>query len=740
VLGNRYGPASARESLVARDALVSHVRELTTRRLTTIAAPTGYGKTTLLTQWLEVEERPVAWLSLEPDDNDPTRLWLGVLEAFETVRPGIVRTLAPSLRRSGEGRMARALALLVNELSLLDRQAVLVLDDFHVLSTSAGQESIASFVRYVPDTVRVVISTRSDPPLPLGRLRANGELGEIRSDELRFRLRHIDQLLRTSVDLALSESDLRLLEARTEGWPAGCYLAALSLRGCTDQRRFLTRFGGTDRHVFDYLASEVLRSLPESDQTFLLRSSILGRLTGPICDAVLQRSGSSHDLQRLEATNMFLIPLDDERACYRYHRLFAELLRFELAQREPESLAGLHSRAAIACEQAGVVTEAVDHAVAAEDFELARDIILRHWVGLTRAGHHETVRLLLARLDPGWLEQEAGLALAAAWMESQAGAARPVIDRWLEIAEHAPMSEASPLWSRSRELELAVVRISSLFDDVGRYVADSEDVVRLARQLPPSVAREHTELIGGTSLAYGLFLAGRAEDARIALDDAPPAVAPSDAPVTSIVRAAVRSLVEQHLGRPASAASAGRAAIELVERFGLEETLPKVGLAYTAMGKVLAGEDRLGDAEALLEKGVSTRELPAGNLGHAHACLELALVRARREQELAARRLLSQARAAIDASPDPGMLPMLAEEVELLLGSGPEPAAYADLLSRAEVRVLRRLATSMTQREIARDLYLSLNTIKSHVRGIYQKLGVASRSEALEVARQREFI
>lgn len=735
LLSTKLRPPAAHDELVNRPQLVASLQEATARSITIVAAPTGFGKTTLLSQWLGGEDRATAWLSLEPADGDPVRLWLYVTEALGAIEPAITASVGPALRTGGQRVTGTALPLLLNELAVLDRQIALVLDDYHAITAQACHESLAFFVDRLPDTVRLVISTRSNPPFPLGRLRAAGELSEVRSHDLRFTQEEIHKLVATTAGVELDPGELRLLEERTEGWPAGCYLAALSLRDRADRTSFLLRFAGSNRHVVDYLGQEVLAVQEPGLRSFLLQSSILERLSAPICNEVLRRDDSRQLLTRLDDENLFLVALDEEGDYYRYHRLFAELLRFELAQEAPELLPELHRRAAVACEEAGALSEAVDHALAAGDRDLARDVVARHWLTLLRSSHHETVRMLLARIGPDAAEQDAGLALIAAWSAALAGEHEDLVERWLRAAERAPGSEPFPLGTASREIEIALIRASFLYGDVGRQRSCARQLMRMLDRLSPDDPAAGFRFLAHVALAYGLFMSGRAREALTQLDRSADEVREATGLRQAIVfAAALRSLVEDRLGHASAAEAAATVAAGLADEYGVNDQ-PVAGVVYTALGKVFARRGDLADAEALLEKAARLRERPSGNLGHVHTSLELALVLSERGERQRARGILGSARETLSSSADAGMLGELADDVGRTLDRRFARDTGDGELSDAELRVLRLLSTRLTQREIARELYLSLNTVKTHVRAIHRKLGVSSRLEAVSAAR-----
>jgi LuxR family maltose regulon positive regulatory protein len=342
-----------------------------------VSAPAGFGKTTLLAEWLapDVDKgEPIAWLSLDRRDSDPTVFWSYVVAA---VRKAVtdVGTDALSTLQSTPEALEAVVTSLVNDLEALADDVVLVLDDYHVVESVEVHDSMRFFVEHLPARLRLVVASRADPPWPLAALRVRGELLEVRASDLRFTAEEAASYLNDAMSLGLGAADVEALEARTEGWIAALQLAALSLQGRDDARAFIDHFAGDDRFVVDYLVDEVLDRQPDEVRAFLLETSILHRLTAPLCAAVTGRSDARATLEALERSNLFLVALDDRRRWYRYHHLFAEVLRARLADEEPNRIAGLHSRASEWFEANGDSAEAVHHALAAEDFTRAAELI-----------------------------------------------------------------------------------------------------------------------------------------------------------------------------------------------------------------------------------------------------------------------------------------------------------------------------------------------------------------------------
>ena len=388
-----------RQGLVARSRLSGLLGDGGRARLTLVSAPAGFGKTTLLSDWahhaLSVG-RKVAWVSLDPSDNETGSFWSYVVAALQRALPGLdpaglQRIESPPTSLEG------LLTPLLNDLAAQPAEVWLVLDDYHVLVDPEVRRGVAFFLEHLPDTVHVLISTRADPDLPLPRWRVRGELVEVRAADLRFTHAEATAYLNSSAGLDLVPTDVAALEERTEGWIAALQLAALSLRGRADSSGFIARFAGTDRYVVDYLVEEVLVHQPEQVHDFLLRTAVVDRLTGSLCDALTGRDDGELTLEVLERSNLFLVPLDDDREWYRYHHLFADVLRAHLLAEQGDLVALLHQRASGWYEEHGFADEAVRHALDARDFDRAA-YLMELAVPAIRRHRRETILL-------GWLRE-----------------------------------------------------------------------------------------------------------------------------------------------------------------------------------------------------------------------------------------------------------------------------------------------------------------------------------------------
>ncbi len=377
LLDSKLHAPNGRRRLVPRPRLGERLDGGLMATLTLVSAPAGFGKTTILSQWLSLwigDVSCVAWLSLDGRDNLAETFWTYVITSLRTSVPGL-GTAALALLQSHPCPFEEVLIALLNDIGALPHDVVLVLDDYHVIEEPAIQEQMTFVLDHRPAQLRVVISGRTDPPLPVARLRARGELVEIRAADLRFSSGEASAYLNEAMNLALKPEDVSALEARTEGWIAALQLAALSLQGRDDVSGFIRTFAGDDRYVVDYLVQEVLEHQPEPVRQFLLQTSILDRLSGPLCDAVTGREDSTGMLTQLERANLFLVPLDDRRLWYRYHQLFADVLQVHLREQYPNDAATLHGLASRWFEVNESPAEAITHALAARDFGRAAELV-----------------------------------------------------------------------------------------------------------------------------------------------------------------------------------------------------------------------------------------------------------------------------------------------------------------------------------------------------------------------------
>jgi len=725
-----------RPGLVSRNELVARLVNGDGRKLILVCAPAGWGKSILLSEWCASDEetRPFAWVSLDPSDDDPVRVWSYLIAALRTVEPEVGRASLAALPTAGQALVDAVLPPLLNELAALPHPLVLVIDDYHVVHDPVIHESVAYLLRHLPSAVQLAVTSRADPPLPLGSLRAAGEVTEIRAAELRFSDVEADSLLNGSFALGLDPEEVTMLNERTEGWPAGLQLAALSLREQENQGTAVRAFAGDDRHIGDYL-HEVLDVQAQPLQGFLLRTSILERLCPSLCDAV---SGDGDALARLEESyrsNLFLVALDGRGHWYRYHHLFRDLLRHELARAQPELVPELHRRASAWHQAQGDAGEAIAHATAAGDFADAGELIARHWRPIWNLGQRETVARWIDALPRDVVLADPRLCLARGWTSLFLGRSDEV-EPWVRAAEAGTVP--GPLFdgTASVEANAALLRCTHAYfgGDVGVSVEEGRRAVALDPD-EESPSRAVARLV----LALPLYFARELGPAAHLLEDAlRPLPGPDWADVLISIFGRLAA-VRADTGEPERAERALVEAERYVEELRLGE-LPSANLVHVARGKLLEERGDMAAAEAGFARAVVLARRGGRRLELAHALLLRARLERRRDHA-EARSLAREAREVLAACPDPGVLGELLAKTERALQLTPPRPAASGLpvdpeLSERELAVLRLLGGDLSQRELASELYVSFNTVKAHTRSIFRKLEVGSRAEA--VARGRE--
>jgi LuxR family transcriptional regulator, maltose regulon positive regulatory protein len=436
LLATKVNLPRTRPDRLARSRLVQRLDEGMGRPLVLVCTPAGFGKTTLLADWAADATLPVGWLSLDPDDNEPMRFWRYVVAALDRVAGRLGEQIVPLLSPDSGTSTHGVVTALINRLQAQPDELALVLDDYHLIDEPAIHDSLGFLLSHLPPRLHLAIASRSDPPLPLARLRASGQLAELRAADLRFTPREAAAFLREVWKLDLPPEAVAALEDRTEGWAVGLQLAALSLQGRPDTDAFLDAFTGTHRYVLDYLSEEVLGRLPDQVRRFLLQTSILERLSGPLCDAVTGDSDGQGMLEELERANLFLVPLDEERRWWRLHHLFADLLRARMLQTKPDLVPELHHRAAGWCEQHGLIDEAIRHALAAGDTPWATQLVEEHLGETLRSGESVALARWLSLLPDDTVRSRPGLCLAKAMTELNLDHLESA-ERLLEHAERA---------------------------------------------------------------------------------------------------------------------------------------------------------------------------------------------------------------------------------------------------------------------------------------------------------------
>jgi LuxR family transcriptional regulator, maltose regulon positive regulatory protein len=609
LLATKLHVPQPRPGFLPRPRLTERLTEATALELVLVCTPAGFGKTTLLGDWARHSQRPVAWLSLDQGDNDPARFWRHVAAALERVCPGIAEQVAGLLGPPAPPSFEGLMTALVNELAAQPEPVLLVLDDYHLVDAQPVHASVGFLVEHLPPGLRLVLASRADPPLPLARLRARGQLAELRERDLRFTAEEATALLRAVVGPDLPDAAVTALAARTEGWAAGLQLAILSLRGQADVAGFVEEFSGSHRYVLDYLTEEVLDRQPDQVRSFLLETSVLERLSGELCDTVTGRADGQAMLEQVERANLFLVPLDEVRGWWRYHRLFADLLRARLAREQPERLPRLHRVAAAWHEQHGLIDDAVPHAMAAGDTLWTARLLERHLDELLLRGENATVdrwlRALPAELAgarPRLLLTQARLALNSGRLEA--------VDGLLDAAERAFAAAADEPY------EPSVGRAASLLVNVPAAIAqdraflavvrgDAEQASAFARRalagldegewLLGSIARGH--------LAMAEWLRGRLPEAERALASTIARWRAAGERFLAIRFSELLGYVQRGRGRLDAALATFQGVLEIAAAPG-RPALPAAGMAYVAMAEIAYQRGELAAALEHVTKGI----------------------------------------------------------------------------------------------------------------------------------------
>lgn len=720
---------AARAGSVPRTGLVNRLRAASVS-VVTVVAPGGYGKTTVLGQWARRDIRPFAWVAVEDEDNDPVVLLRYVTAALDGVEPVDVR-LVDALMPPRPFVHSVAAPRLTAALSSAGQPLVLVLDDVHLLQSSDSADAVAALAEHVPGGSTLVLAGRDLPPLPIARLRAAGRVYEVGVEELALSPREGKLLLREA-GLEFPDEDVAQVVDRTEGWAAGLSLAALALEDQGESSVGAAGFSGEDRFVADYFRFEHLRHLDPADVRFLTRTSVLSRMSGPLCDAVLETSGSSDTLERLASSNLFVVPLDRRRQWHRYHHLFRDLLRNELERHEPELVLLLNQRAAVWCERNGAAEDAIRYADAAGDRDSVARLVTSVALPPSFGGRVGTVEGWFTRFDREALGRYPAVAVLGGWFHAFHG--RPAeAESWLHAAELGRFDGPLPDGSESIEPWLAVLRAAMCPDGGERMLSDAE--VAVAQLAPESQWRPIALLLEGVAH----LLLGDLERADLCFGNAAELAERMDARDIRILALGERALLAAGRGDHAASKVYGLEARAVVDESASDNrAMSLIELVVSARRELRGGSWEL--ARADLEKAGPLRSA----LTHAvpwysvQMNLELARAHASLLDDAAAWTLLSDAEEILRRRPGLGVLARDLEEFRFQLSSEKRPdGRAASVLTAAELRLLPLLSTHLSFREIGEHLHVSRNTVKTQAIAVYRKLGVSSRSEAIERAAER---
>ena len=718
VTESKVRPPGLRPGVVRRTRLAQQREAASRSRLVVVSAPAGYGKSTLAAEWSDLDPRVKSWVQLDRSDNDPIVLVLDIVAALEHTASAADR-LAEELSRERPRMEQVVLPLLGAE---LDERSpfLLVLDDVHAVTAEKSLAILAFLADHVPAGSQLTLVTRADPGVPLARLRASGELVEIGTAQIALDVEET-RAVAASNGLELTEEAAEALRERTEGWAAAVVLAALSLRGRADAGERAAALSGDQQHIADYLLEEVLKSQPDELTTFLLGTSILERMTAPLCNAVLLSDNAADSLEALVRSNAFVIPLDDRREWFRYHHLFADLLRAELKRRHPELLRLYLVRAASWCEVYGSPDEAFAYAYDCGELGQAGRIALANRDVFTQRGQSETVRLWFDRCTDEQIVSDPQLAIAAAWAYGYQGDEART-RRFIAAAEPGPLDVASADGSNSLRSSLACLRAAVAPDGITQMLRDAEFVVAAEGH-----ARTRWYFSGLRALGTGQLLLDRPQEA---IDPLLEVVSSQQREVAALRVMSLGYLVfaARELGNRRDAHRWAAQAMMAVEEERLEETVfSAIALTADALIQAERGDHttaarQLEEVRRLRPLLHAARWLAADLALHcAHTSLDLG-------DRPAAIEFAQAAGDALQGYPDAGALPARLQFLEERIRLGRD---YE--LTAAELRLIHFLPTHLSLQEIADQLYLSRPTVKTHIASIYRKLRVDGRSEAVEL-------
>ena len=723
----KFAQPRMRAGIVERQRIHEALDASAGSAVTLLAAPTGYGKTTAARSWCARGQAAVAWVTLDAGDDDPVRLWTYVATAVDRIRQGLGRPALTRLRVAGVS-LEVVVDELMNGIVSYGAPIILVLDDLQAMTDADSLASVEYAIERLPANARLLVISRVDPMIRLARLRGRGALAELRAAELAFGPDEARELLVEREGLPLTDADVGALVERTEGWPAGLYLAALWLRGLADPSSRVREFAGHHRQVADYLGSEVLDALDGDVRSFLMRTAVLGRFTAELSDDVLGRSDSSSMLAALEHSNLFLVPLDGRGDWFRYHTLFSERLQLELQAIDPEAEIEIHRRASVWFRERGLFVEAAEHAGDGRDYAFVARLLAAYHPSMLQTGLSATLLRGLRSLPQEELLRFPILPVAGAVAVGLTGGAALERRRFLALADRAKAEHPGSVLGY-HDAAVEMTRALWIDDDVGEAVSHGRRAVALAE----TGGGADVYAAALVSLAGALYMAGELEDAGEAAQKAVRHLDGGRPDLERMEAWSILALVAVERGHLAVARNYADEARILAREIGVRDSWTG-GSAAAAQAAVLAAEGKLPEAEREAEHAVRTRKNPEANVPRTWSLILLTTIRARRGRLSQAGEALEEARQMLGEIRGPGRLPALAADAETVLAQAraeAEAGALLEPLTPAELDVLQLLATDLSQREIGQKLFLSLNTIKTHARNVYRKLGASSREDAV---------
>jgi LuxR family maltose regulon positive regulatory protein len=629
-----YTPPIRRE-LVSRPRLIERLNVGLTRKLILVSAPAGFGKTTLVSEWVHkvgaqhAAPLQVAWLSLDEGDNDLARFLTYLIAALRTIQASIGKGVLSALQSLQPPPAEAVLTSLINEIAAYPDRIILVLDDHHTIESSSVDDALAFLLERLPPQMHLVITTREDPHLPLARLRARGQLTEVRASDLRFTSSEAADFLNQAMDLDLSAENVAVLETRTEGWITGLHLAAISMQGRKDVTGFVESFTGSHRFVLDYLIEEVLEQQPESVQAFLLQTSVLTRLTGSLCDTLTGQDNGQATLEMLEHANLFIVPLDNERRWYRYHHLFADLLRQRLHTTQSALVPELHRKASQWCEKNRLIDEAVDHAFAAGDLVRAGYLVEELAEVLWERGEHVKLLGWLNRLSEEQLSAMPQIGIFHSWILHTTGREQAAEKR-LQMVERALTSIADGVspGELNRIIHLDTVQLKSRASVVRARLAFRKgaipNIIKFSRRALESLPENDLAWRGMAAMALGdsYVVSGDMNPAKEAYSEAIRISEKGDNVYSVLYPSCKLGIILEYLGKLHQAEALYRELMTLVNSSGMSQSV-MTGLLYALWSEILCHWNDIDNAFRFASRGVelSEHENDVANLAWIHNAL-----------------------------------------------------------------------------------------------------------------------
>ncbi|HEX6527366.1 MAG TPA: LuxR C-terminal-related transcriptional regulator [Streptosporangiaceae bacterium] len=719
-------PPAVPASAVPRSPLLHRLAREDCPQIVSVVAPSGYGKTTLLAQWAARDVLPFAWVSLDERDNDPKVLLTYVAAALDTVQP-VDERVFEALASPASSVPGSVVPRLGSAFLSMTVPVVLVLDDVHLLCDAECRDALSVLADHVPLGSRLVLAGRDEPPLRVARLRTEGRILEIGPAELSLSRQEAGTLLRAA-EVTLADDDVAALHQRTEGWAAGLYLAALSLREGGSLKGAGDAFGGDDRLVSQYMESEFLARLSVRHREFLTRTAVLERMCGPLCEAVLDRPGSAATLTELARSNLLLVPVDRRGYWYRYHHLFRDMLLAELERVEPGLPPVLRRRASAWCQANDLAEEALEYSMAAEDVDTAARLVQRLCLPADRQGRFATIQRWFR-----WLDDHDGIAghpLIAVWAALlAAGSGRPAeAERWAQIVDRWQYGNASRRDDPPAEAWAAVVRAIMCPRGIEQMRADADEgVAKLS-------AAHIVAPVAVLCQAVARILSGDPDSSEMLLEDVVNVAEDVGAHEVQADALDEQALLAMADGEWSRAELLAKQADDVLRRIGLETLLARAVQARAAMHR--------GDVTAVRRQLVSAQRLrPSQTYAIPHLAvqsrIQLIHVHLALADMAGARTLMREIDEILKRRPGLGTLVDEARALRVRLSAEPGPTSPgASSLTAAELRILPMLATHLSFPEIGAEMFLSRHTVKSQAMSIYRKLGASSRHQA--VTRSRE--